>query len=332
MIIKHAILHILDKNTGSLVASQGEMDISQPGLHDYIEKIVLKLQGSDYKPGQLTDADFLAGLVSDNGLSFAEKTTQLANKIYDVIAPAEAIPAGDLLSFEFAEGQDDFFGLVKINFAPRYAHIVNYKDDQMVNELVLNQAVLPAGTQKPDEGILVNLMDGSYQLTEKQYLIDGHRVTYFSKLFLELEPEVSVKENIQTIKKTVKSIADKFDVEEHEVMAKTQTAIYESIEASGNISTDLIGDTVFKDNYSAKQAYQAAVVDKEIPAEVHVDNTERYEKKYRLQRFKLDSGIEISIPMDIYQDHSKVEFINNPDGTMSLVIKDIDSIMNKFTS
>ena len=66
--------------------------------------------------------------------------------------------------------------------------------------------------------------------------------------------------------------------------------------------------------------------------EIAVPNVERYEKKYRLQRFKLDSGIEIAIPMDIYQDRSKVEFVNNPDGTMSLVIKDIESIVNKFTS
>jgi hypothetical protein len=71
---------------------------------------------------------------------------------------------------------------------------------------------------------------------------------------------------------------------------------------------------------------------KKLEPDINVPNTERIEKKYRLQRFKLDSGIEISIPMDIYQDKSKVEFINKPDGTMSLIIKDIESIINKFNS
>ena len=38
MIIQHAILHILDTNTGNLIASQGEMSVTDRGVHDYIEK------------------------------------------------------------------------------------------------------------------------------------------------------------------------------------------------------------------------------------------------------------------------------------------------------
>ncbi|MGL4265848.1 MAG: nucleoid-associated protein, partial [Weissella cibaria] len=109
-------------------------------------------------------------------------------------------------------------------------------------------------------------------------------------------------------------------------------AIFDSVQEDGQINTADIAEAVFKGNISAKQAYQEVIADKEIETEIAVPNVERYEKKYRLQRFKLDSGIEIAIPMDIYQDRSKVEFVNNPDGTMSLVIKDIESIVNKFTS
>ncbi|GMA69784.1 hypothetical protein GCM10025879_10300 [Leuconostoc litchii] len=50
-----------------------------------------------------------------------------------------------------------------------------------------------------------------------------------------------------------------------------------------------------------------------------------------MQKFKLDSGIEISIPINVYQDLSKVEFVNNPDGTVTLMIKDIETILNKFS-
>lgn len=149
---------------------------------------------------------------------------------------------------------------------------------------------------------------------------------------MQLEPEVSTKDNIKTIKRAVKTVADKFDVPEHEAMAATQSAIFDSVQEDGQINTADIAEAVFKGNISAKQAYQEVIADKEIETEIAVPNVERYEKKYRLQRFKLDSGIEIAIPMDIYQDRSKVEFVNNPDGTMSLVIKDIESIVNKFTS
>lgn len=333
MIIKHVILHVLDKNSGNLIASQDELDLNQPSLHEYIEKLIEKFKNSDYKTGQLTDNDDISSKISDsNNQSFATKATVLAEELFDIIAPSETIPAGDLLVIEFSEGVDDFFSILKLNFTPRYTHAVEYQDEKLVNNLVLNQAVLPAATQKVDEGIIINLMSGIYMLIEKKYLIDGHRTNYFSENFLKIQPENSTKDNIQVIKQAVKSVASKFDMPEHEVLAETQNTIFDTVQDDGEIKTSVIAESVFKGNVSAQQAYQQIMDTKQLESDINVPNTERIEKKYRLQRFKLDSGIEISIPMDIYQDKSKVEFINKPDGTMSLIIKDIESIINKFNS
>lgn len=168
MIIKHVILHVLDKNSGNLIASQDELDLNQPSLHEYIEKLIEKFKNSDYKTGQLTDNDDISSKISDsNNQSFATKATVLAEELFDIIAPSETIPAGDLLVIEFSEGVDDFFSILKLNFTPRYTHAVEYQDEKLVNNLVLNQAVLPAATQKVDEGIIINLMSGIYMLIEK---------------------------------------------------------------------------------------------------------------------------------------------------------------------
>lgn len=333
MIIKHVILHVLDKNSGNLIASQNELDLNQPNLHEYIEKLIEKFENSDYKVGQLTDNDAIGAIVSDNDTrSFSEKATFLAEQLFDIIAPSESIPAGDLLVVEFSEGENDFFCILKLNFTPRYTHAVEYQDDKLINNLVLNQAVLPAATQTVDEGVIINLMSGAYKLIEKRYLIDGHRVNYFSENFLQLSPENSTKDNIQVIKQAVKSVAGKFDLPEHEVLADTQNSIFDTVQDDGEINTATIAESVFNGNTSAQQAYQEIIDNKHLNTDISVPNTEKIEKKYRLQRFKLDSGIEISIPMDIYQDKNKVEFINKPDGTMSLVIKDIESVINKFSS
>lgn len=175
-------------------------------------------------------------------------------------------------------------------------------------------------------------MSGTYKLLEKSYLIDGHRINYFSEKFLQLSPENSTKDNIKVIKQAVKSVASKFDLPEHEVLANTQNTIFDNVQDDGEISTAAIAESVFNGNTSAQEAYHEIINNKHLNEDIVVPNIEKIEKKYRLQRFKLDSGIEISIPMDIYQDKNKVEFINKPDGTMSLVIKDIASIINKFSS
>ncbi|WP_273729573.1 nucleoid-associated protein [Leuconostoc mesenteroides] len=328
MIIQHAILHILDTNTGSLIASQGEMNVDNVGVHEYIEKLVNKIYKGDIKTGNLLPDSYLDKMIKQS--DFPELTTQLATKLFDTISVSESIPAGDLLSFQATIDEGPIFGLIKLNFGARYAHAVEYEDDQMVNNLVLNQSILPAATQTVDEAILVNVDDGSYQLLEKKQLIDGHRVPYFSENFLEIEPEVSAKENIQVIKRTIKNVAEKYDEPEHEVLAATQEVIYNSLAETGSISTDVIAEKVFGDNITAKQEYQEKLTAKSLPTEVSVVNSEKYEKKYRTQKFKLDSGIEISIPVHVYQDLSKVEFVNNADGTITLMIKDIASILNKF--
>ncbi|WP_373719568.1 nucleoid-associated protein [Weissella soli] len=333
MIIKHAILHILDKDQGQLIASQAEMDINQSGIHEYFEKIIEKFNQGDFKTGQLQGDDYLAAVLDDgNGLTFAEKTTRLAEKLYDVIQAQTEIPAGDMLTLEFAEGQADFFAMFKVNFAPRYSHMVDYQADAMVNQLVLNQAILPGAGTTPEEGIIVNLMTGAYRLIEKQYRVDGHRTNYFSERFLEMVPLTSVKGNLQGVKQAVKHIANKFDIPEFEALATTQATIFQSVSEFSKIDTDEIAEAVFKDNVTAKEAYHESLQNRAINHEIKVDNSERYQKKYSVQKFKLASGIEISIPMAAYQDRDQVEFVNHPDGKLTLMIKNIDGIDSKFNA
>ena len=43
-----------------------------------------------------------------------------------------------------------------------------------------------------------------------------------------------------------------------------------------------------------------------------------------------DTGIEIKIPMDLYQNSGCVEFITNADGTISVLIKNIEHLEAKM--
>jgi hypothetical protein len=47
------------------------------------------------------------------------------------------------------------------------------------------------------------------------------------------------------------------------------------------------------------------------------------------QKLITDEGIEINIPYEMISNIDKVEFITNPNGTISIVLKNIDSIIDK---
>lgn len=44
---------------------------------------------------------------------------------------------------------------------------------------------------------------------------------------------------------------------------------------------------------------------------------------------KTDIGIEITFPVDYFKYNDYLEFINNPDGTISIQIKNISKLINK---
>ena len=52
-------------------------------------------------------------------------------------------------------------------------------------------------------------------------------------------------------------------------------------------------------------------------------------RKLEKQHLTLDSGIEIKIPMELYNNEDDIEFITNEDGTMSMIIKNINNIVSK---
>lgn len=41
------------------------------------------------------------------------------------------------------------------------------------------------------------------------------------------------------------------------------------------------------------------------------------------QSLRSAGGVEIKVPVNVYRDESALEFIRNPDGSMSLLIKNI---------
>ena len=52
-------------------------------------------------------------------------------------------------------------------------------------------------------------------------------------------------------------------------------------------------------------------------------------KKFENQKLSLSNGIELIVPNNIYQDAESVEFIQNENGTYSILIKNIEDIKNQ---
>ena len=176
MLINEAVLHILDKNSGNLLLSQAPLQLGDPFLIEYITKLVDKIKKGDPHIGQLAADEPLLGYLSDEGISFLEKTQQLADKLFALIAPAEEIGPADYLFFTgTSDTGGTLFGMIRLDYSSKVTHFVDYEGEAVSNTILQNHAILPNATQKPSEAFIVDLSNGNYHLIEKKVVIEGQK-------------------------------------------------------------------------------------------------------------------------------------------------------------
>ncbi|MDT2816077.1 nucleoid-associated protein [Vagococcus carniphilus] len=330
MEIKKAILHIIDREAGSLICSQRELDLKEYAVKQYLDSVLKRLEKAEFKTGILQETSEFALVLKNDELEFIEKSAEMAQMVFDSLSISEDAPSGDLLVVELEELNGvPKFGLIKFNYKPSFTHHVTYLDDLMQNNIILNKTIFPSTTQRIDECCLINLETLELDIVEKKYSFEGQNRLFFTERFLQIDPKPTVTENLKIIKKAVKEVANKYNEEEYVSMSQTQQAIFESIEEDGIISKEKIAEAVFETNESAKQEYFDIIEQTKFSEEIP-SNVPKYEKKYSKQKFKLTNGIELSIPADVFKDPDLVEFINNPDGTISVMIKNVEQIISKF--
>lgn len=330
--LKSAILHIIDRETGTPVFSEKELDLTTEFIRVYLTSKITKLSTAQTKTGILAEestfVDKMRGIPND----FISKSQQLAQHWYDVYSGSEDAPSADVLFILYELDTVMHLAMIKLNYKESYTHYVDYEDDAVYNKLIINRAILPSKSQKPDEGMTVNLDTLAYELLEKRYEFSGEKVWYFSEKVIESEPAPSIEENMKEIKKAVKRIGKKFNEDEFELIASVKEAVYESIEETGTIDNEQVAELVFKENISARMAYQEEVneskfVDKTPPIR---EAREISEKKFGKQKLKMSNGIELIVPIEVYRNGDLIEFVNNPDGTVSIMLKNIEKISNQL--
>ncbi|HFZ6223659.1 TPA: nucleoid-associated protein [Streptococcus agalactiae] len=153
---------------------------------------------------------------------------------------------------------------------------------------------------------------------------------HVSENLLQVQPEQSVKKSIKMVEQTAQKIAENFNKDDFSFQSKMKSAIYKNLEEEQELSPEKLADQLFDDNLTARLTFVDELKDA-IPGSVQVSDIDhsRQIKKLENQKLSLSNGIELIVPNNVYQDAESVEFIQNPDGTYSILIKNIQDIQNK---
>jgi len=331
--IQNAILHILDNSSNILVLSDKELEIDSD-ISDFLEKHIEKLlNDSNMKNARFTEntnaiRDICLHLADDLSF-FMQASVETAQRLYDIMLKNVDIAPADLICCLFSHQGQLYYGILKLNYKTGFTHFVQQEDEGNVNTIIRYKTILPSESQKIDECAFICLDGLNIKLLEKAYEINGEKEFYLSKLFLSCYTDLSDNEKLKIIDKVTKKISKKFFDEDFDKIAKMKKAVSESLEETSTIEVNAMADEIFDDNPEIKNEYieemqKAGLSEKTISVPEKLA-----EKKYKTMKIKTDTGIEINFPPSYYNDNDKVEFINNSDGTISILIKNVSKITNK---
>ncbi len=329
--INKAILHVLDTNATIPVLSDQLLKMTVL-VKEYVEKHVER----SLKDPETKRTVFRAGSpfrekiqdYQNNPHDLVRVSSEIAQLFFDFMLENIEIPSADLVFVDFNVDHETYLGILKFNYKQGYIHYVN-TENGLINDILVQPCVLPTESQKLDEFILINLATEAVLLKEKKFPINNEKDYYISNQLIFCEPAISEKAAFDIIDKTVREVIGREYGGDYEKLNAAKTVLAEDYETESEIDVENIAKAVFDGDMTIQEQFKESleekgVYDKKIPVTANIEK-----KIYGKQKFITDTGIEISIPMEQLKRNDIIEFKNNPDGTISVEIKNIGLLNQK---
>ena len=325
IIIHQAILHVLDTTLDAPVLSGGGMELTAEKtayLQNHIEKLLASDEIRQCRP--LPDSAFRIEL--EHNQDFIDLSCRIAGVLFDYMHAHTTIPGADLAVVDFTRDGAPWLGILKLNYKNGYTHYTETVEGAPVNSIIQQRACLPTQSGKVEEGALVNLTDYSMRLLEKKYDIDGHKEFYLSSVvfqYTQAEPE---KKKLQAIQEAAaQAVKDAYEDEPH---ADAQVAMLIANQAADNdnqVSVEQVRQQLAEEYPLAAVPFDDYVEKSEVleEAAAPVTVTPARIRRMESRSIRTANGIEVKIPTELLNSDSELEFLHDPDGSVSLLIKNV---------
>ena len=141
---------------------------------------------------------------------------------------------------------------------------------------------------------------------------------------------LSQKTRMDIVTKAVEQVNRKYyGDEDTERKMEIKNAIYQELEETGSLAVESVKEKIFPDSPQMQEELTGKLEKYNLADAVVEPKSEKTVKKFQKQRLTTDTGIEITIPMEEYQNPDRVEFLTNADGTVSVLIKNIGRLTSK---
>lgn len=147
-------------------------------------------------------------------------------------------------------------------------------------------------------------------------------------VILQCDFQKSSKEMLKTVTQIVSKVAEGHGVNSAVALSKAKNFLCENAEVSTTLSPTDLCQQIFSDSEEMQDEFLSLVQEEQIPDEIKIEKSFAI-KASKSHRIKTDTGIEVIFPAEYFENHEFIEFVNNPNGTISIQLKNIGKIVNK---
>ncbi|MGL4344421.1 MAG: nucleoid-associated protein [Cellulosilyticaceae bacterium] len=323
ILFQNTIVHMLDLSLEMPVLSGGMTPLDDE-TESFLTKSITRLF-EDHATSKVVfnhDSDILHIFTTDT-MDFLDFSNHLARKFYNYMLNYSTIPSGDLIVSQLQKDGIPYIALLKLNYKEEFTHYT--ETDAVsgpVHSIIKHKSIFP-GSSKIQEAALINV--DTLEVT----LLDQSKEKYMN-LLLDCSSSLTVKEKIKVIEQVVTdAIVENFE-NKVEGISFAKNNLAESIATTSTIMIDKVLEETFGDfeeiSSSCKQKLEAVGLVDDV---IELPKPEAVGKKYTSHKLKTNTGIELKLPTQMLSDPQAIEFINNPDGTLSILIKNISELINK---
>ena len=248
----------------------------------------------------------------------------IAKEMFIIMRRNKEIPVADLLFGIANVDSHRYFFMLKLDYRSAFTHFVKTIDSQISINIIQHHVLFPAQAPKIVEGFLIDMDMPSVKVIERKYMVDGIKDFYISTQILGCTESKTPRQKTTKLLQVAEKIANLYYSDEDEMDIHISTTMHEELQKGQVLSVENLGQKFFSKNLAAQEEFFERLSAVDISRDEELSLSERFQRKFQKQAIRTSSGVEIKIPTQVYSNADEIEFINNPDGTVSLLIKNIE--------
>jgi hypothetical protein len=335
--ISEAIIHVLDNSSDEPILNNYKMELNEDAYRfilSHLERVLKddRLKYASFKaPDGLVkefSQEYLNGRVDVNTAS-----REIAEFLFKLMKTGLSIPSCDLLVVSFSTEYGPMLGVLKIDYIKQYTHQIDLIDDNVGIRLAPITTGLPDKKKVQKAALIKPIRSGQ----EYDLLVldkgnaktnDEYGANYFVDNFLGCNLINNDRDKTRAFM-DLSEIWIRSNLNINAVKAeKVRTTIRDILKNNDEISVYDLVDNLFSTYETlAKKSFIAYMQEYDLE-EFSVDK-EFIEKKLSKLKIKVSSDIDLNIAEEAYKDINKFEIRDNGDGSIHMIIKNIENYVEK---